>query len=218
MTVAVAAVDEKVIIMTAVPAHLRMTVRLVRALGLDGNPLRRSTDRVIGWIRVGVLAALLIGAPLAALGAAQWMHHAAVTEARTQATARHHVPGVLLRPTPPPVLAMGGTHWGGQVLALARWRDEGSARTGHVPADPGLPAGRTVTVWLTTEGRVTGPPLQPDQITGRTIAAGAVALAALALCLLLALWVAQRIADRLRLAAWDRAWATVGPQWTRRRP
>jgi len=216
--VAVAAVDEKVIIVTAVPAHLRVTVRLVRALGLDGNPLRRGTDRAIAWIRVGVLVTLLIGAPLAAIGAAHWIHHAAVTEARTQATARHRVPAVLLRPTPAPAMTMGGSHWGGQVLALARWRDEGAARTGHVPADPGLPAGRTVTVWLDAAGRVTGPPLQPDQITGRTIAAGAAALAALALCLLMALWVAHRIADRLRLAAWERAWSRVGPQWTRRRP
>jgi hypothetical protein len=55
-------------------------------------------------------------------------------------------------------------------------------------------------------------------ITARAIAAAVVAPTVLTLSLLTTLWLAQRVADRRRLAAWDSAWSTVGPQWTRRKP
>jgi hypothetical protein len=56
------------------------------------------------------------------------------------------------------------------------------------------------------------------QITDRIIVVAALAPTVPALSLLTALLLAQRLADRRRLAAWDAAWSTVGPQWTRRRP
>jgi hypothetical protein len=82
----------------------------------------------------------------------------------------------------------------------------------------GSPAGSVVTVWLDAPGKLTGPPLQPGQITDQTIAVAALVPAVLALSLLTALWLAQRLADRRRLTAWDAVWSTVGPQWTRCRP
>ena len=55
--------------MSAIPARPPRTTRLARTLGLDGNPLRRATDRALTWIRIGLLAAFLPGGPLAAIGA-----------------------------------------------------------------------------------------------------------------------------------------------------
>jgi hypothetical protein len=54
---------------SAIPARPPRTTRLARTLGLDGNPLRRATDRALTWIRIGLLAAFLPGGPLAASGA-----------------------------------------------------------------------------------------------------------------------------------------------------
>jgi hypothetical protein len=105
-----------------------------------------------------------------------------------------------------------------QARALAQWQGPGPApRTGEVLAASGSPAGSTVTVWLDA-GKLTRPPLQPGQITDRTITVAALAPAVLALSLVTALWLAQHLADRRRLAAWDAAWSRVGPQWTRRKP
>ena len=87
--------------MSAIPARRARTTRLVRTLGLDGNPLRRATDRAMTWIRVGLLAAFLTGGPLAAIGAGQWMYHAGTAEARAQAADRHSARAVLLTPAPP---------------------------------------------------------------------------------------------------------------------
>jgi hypothetical protein len=146
------------------------------------------------------------------------MYHAGMTEARAQAADRHSARAVLLEPAGPPVTtaAPGGDD---QARARARWQGPGTApRTGEVLATSGSPAGSTVTVWLDASGKLTGPPLQPAQITDRIIVVAVLAPAVLALSLLTALRLAQRLADRRRLAAWDAAWSTVGPQWTRRRP
>jgi hypothetical protein len=218
LAVAVAQPDQEVITVSAIPARRARTTRLARTLGLDGNPLRRATDRAMTWIRLGLLAAFLAGGPLAAIGAGNWMYHAGMTQARAQAADRHSARAVLLEPAVPPVTtaASGGD---GQAQALAQWQGPGTApRTGEVLATLGSPAGSTVTVWLDASGKLTRPPLQPAQITDRTIVAAVLAPAVLALSLLTALRLAQRLADRRRLAAWDAAWSTVGPQWTRRRP
>jgi hypothetical protein len=166
-----------------------------------------------------MVAAFLTVGPLAAIGAGNWMYHAARTEARTQAAERHSVQAVLLEPTPPPAFTMAAIHWTDQSWVLARWQDAGAAaRTGEVRAASGLPAGSVVSVWLDASGKVTGPPLRPGQITDRTVAAVLSVPVVLALSLLTALLLAHRIADRRRLAAWDAAWSMVGPHWTRRRP
>ena len=204
--------------MSAIRARPPRITRLVRTLGLDGNPLRRVTDRAMIWVRVGLLAAFLAGGPLTAIGTAHWMYHAGVTEARAQAADRHSARAVLLEPAGPPV-ATAASGEADQAWALAQWQGTGPApRTGEVLATLGSPAGSAVTVWLDASGKLTRPPLQPSQITDRIIMVAALAPAVLALSLLTALRLAQRLADRRRLAAWDAAWSTVGPQWTRRRP
>jgi hypothetical protein len=181
--------------------------------------LRRAVDRVLAWIRVGMVAAFLTGGPLAAIGAGNWMYHAAVAESRAQAAQRHSVRAVLLEATPAAVFTMAATHWASQTWALARWQGTPAVpHTGEVLVAAGLRAGSAVTVWLDASGKLTAPPLQSGQITDRTVAAAAMMPAALALTLLAVLWLAHRIGDRRRLAAWDAAWSMVGPHWTRRGP
>jgi hypothetical protein len=173
----------------------------------------------VAWIRLAIVAAFLAVAPMATFVAGHWMYHAATSEARAQAAARHSVQAVLLQPTPPPVLTMASTHWGGQAWVLARWQAPGAApHTAQVLASAGLRAGSLVTVWLDAAGKVTAPPLQPAQVTDRTVAVAAAAPFGLAVALVVALLLAQRAADRRRLAEWDAAWAAIGPHWTRRGP
>jgi hypothetical protein len=79
LAVVVAQLDQEVITVSAIPARLPRTTRLARTLGLDGNPLRRATDRAMIWIRLGLLAAFLVGGPLAVITAGHWMYHAGMT-------------------------------------------------------------------------------------------------------------------------------------------
>jgi hypothetical protein len=85
--------------MQTMPGRPHGTTRLARALGLDGNPLRRASDRAEAWIRIGLLAVFLIAGPLAALGAGGWAYHAGITAAQVQAAPVHGVKGAAFRPT-----------------------------------------------------------------------------------------------------------------------
>ena len=73
--------------MRAIPARPRGTARLARSLGLDGNPLRRASDRAEAWIRIGVLAAFLVAGPQAATGAVHLVHHCGITGQTVPVTA-----------------------------------------------------------------------------------------------------------------------------------
>ena len=126
--------------MSAIPARPARTMRLARTLGLDGNPLRRATDRAMTWIRIALLAAFLGGGPLAPIGAGHWMYHAGMIEARAQAADRHSARALLLEPARPPVTTAASSG-DDQAWALARWQGTGPApRTGEVLAASAPPA------------------------------------------------------------------------------
>jgi hypothetical protein len=82
----------------------RGIARLARNLGLDSNPLRRTSDRAEAWIRVSLAAIFLIAGPLAALGAGHWAYRAGITGVTVQAARVHRVNAVL----PGPALATVG--------------------------------------------------------------------------------------------------------------
>ena len=67
----------------------RRRKRLARALGLDGNPLRRASDRAEAWIRIGLLAVFLIAGPLVALGAGHRAYHAGMAGVLAPAAQTH---------------------------------------------------------------------------------------------------------------------------------
>jgi hypothetical protein len=77
--------------MQRMPGRPRRGRRLAGALGLDGNPLRRSSDQAQAWIRIALFAVFLITSPIAALGAAGWTYHAGATTAWVRTGRTHHV-------------------------------------------------------------------------------------------------------------------------------
>jgi hypothetical protein len=112
--------------MCEIASQPRGIARLARALGLDGNPLRRASDRAEAWIRVGLVAVFLIAGPLAALGAGHLVYHAEITGAPVQATRTHLVKAALLQPalaTTGPARANGSRLTG----RGARWEGAGSS-------------------------------------------------------------------------------------------
>jgi hypothetical protein len=53
------------------------TPRLARSLGLDGNPLRRRSDKIAACLAALLMAVFLISAPMLSMAAARWTGHAA---------------------------------------------------------------------------------------------------------------------------------------------
>ena len=76
------------------------TASLARRLGLDRNPLRRRSDRAEAWIRIALVLAFVIGAPLAFWAAESWADSTAPTAAHAQQAGEHRVPATLLRACP----------------------------------------------------------------------------------------------------------------------
>lgn len=195
--------------MQTIPGRPPLAVRLARALRPDRNPLCRASDRAEAWIRAGLVVTFLIGAPIAAVAVGLWTAHAA--DAGTSARP-HAVQAVLLQPATAPKSRATAVH-SARVLVKARWKNsDNSIRTGEVPAPLGTAAGASVTVWLDTAGRVTGPP--PSDSAAGPVLTAIMALATMTLVLLIALRLIARFLDWRRLATWEAAWRAIGPRWT----
>jgi len=192
----------------------RRARRLVRRLGLDGNPLRRRTDRIGTWLGAQFLVAILAGVPLLGIAAFTWAGHAGAAEQRAERSWRE-VPAVLLRSVPAPGSFAGGVF--GYSWVPARWTaPDGRVRAGNIPVEVGLAAGRKVPLWVDPSGTPTDVPLTHRAVLARAATAAAIAAGLLLIVLSCLAWAGRRLLDRRRLADWELAWAVVGPQWTRR--
>jgi hypothetical protein len=188
---------------------------LMRLWRPDGNPLRRTADRVEAAIMAGLIAAFLCGAPVAGLAAGQAAAAGGLRAEQAQA-AWHRVTAVLLQKAPASAHPMFQVSL--EPLVAARWKaPDGTPRTGEVYAPAGAAAGSTVTVWINGSGRPTASPLQRGDVIEATALAASLAAVAVAAVLALLGLLARWVLDRRRLAAWETRWAVTGPQWTRRR-
>jgi hypothetical protein len=187
--------------------------RVARRLGLDHNPLRRRSDVVEGWLLpVTVVTFLLLGPLVAGLTGLRVQADNAAAQ-RAERSWRQ-VPAVLLKAAPGPMMSDNGANaW--LVWTPARWVADDRARTGIVPAPSGTRAGAAVRVWVDRTGTVQVPPLTAARADERVVVAMAFALAALAVFLAGLALVTRGVLDRRRLAEWETAWLSVGPQWSR---
>ena len=185
--------------------------RLARRLGLDGNPLRRRTDKIAASFVALLLAMFLIGAPVLSIAAIGWAGRTGATEQQA-ARSWHKVSAVLQQAAPSfrrEVL--------GYSQVQARWTaPDGRVRAGAIPVSAGLAAGHKVPLWVDGAGLPTGAPPSHGAVLAREATAGVVAAVALGIALLGLASAGQWVLDRRRLADWEAAWSTVGPRWTRR--
>ena len=192
----------------------RRARRLGRWLGLDGNPLRRRTDKIATWLTAQFLVAGLIVVPLFGIAAFHWASRAGATEQRTERSWRE-VPAVLLRSVSAPNSFADGVF--GYSWVPARWTaPDGQVRSGDIPVEVGLAAGRKVRLWVDAAGRPTDVPITHRAVLARAATAAAVATAVLLIALSCLALIGRWLLDRRRLADWELAWAIVGPQWTKR--
>jgi hypothetical protein len=192
--------------------------RLARRMGLGRrNPLRRRTDRVETWISAGLLAVFLIGAPLAGTSFGSWVHQGGLREQRAQQS-WHQTSAELLAGAPGVPRYEFRLVLQQTVPVPARWAGPaGLTRSGVVSAPAGSHAGQLVQVWVDSSGRITGSPLLAPELGRRVLGAEVLAPLALAALLLGLSGMARVLLNRRRLAAWEAAWASIGPRWSRHR-
>jgi hypothetical protein len=186
--------------------------RFVRRWRFDRNPLRRATDRAETAVLTVLVAAFLIGAPIAALAAGAWAHGMAQRAQLTQEASQRQVTAVVLAVAASPA-------GGGAVIrqAQARWRaPDGREVTHEVPVLPGTVVGGTLQVWTDRAGDLTAAPLLDSQVAGQTTTGEVLGVFASAGALTLAGGLARRSLNKRRIAAWEADWHATGPRWTTR--
>ena len=191
-----------------------MKTWIARKLGLDGNPLRRRTDRIAACAAALLLAVFLIGAPFLSVAAVGWAGRPAAAQLRAERS-WHQVPAILLQAAPKPAASADGVPGYSQVLA--RWTaPDGRTRTGRIPVSTSMAAGRPVRLWVNAAGSPTAPPLNDRLVPAYEATAAVIATVTLGIILLCLACAGRWVLDRRRLAGWEAAWAAVGPHWTRR--
>jgi hypothetical protein len=191
-----------------------MKTWIARKLGVDGNPLRRRTDRIAACAAALLLAVFLIGAPFLSVAAVGWAGRPPAAQLRAERS-WHQVPAILLQAARNPAASAGGVS--GYSLVLARWTAPGGrARTGRIPVSTSMAAGRTVRLWVNAAGSPAAPPPNDRLAPAYEATAAVIATVTLGIMLLCLACAGRWVLDRRRLAGWESAWAAVGPQWTRR--
>jgi hypothetical protein len=189
--------------------------RFLRGRRPDRNPLRRGSD-VAETAVLGVLIAVFaVGAPSVALASGGWAHATAHRVQLEQEASRHQVTAVVSQPVPN---TQGGGIGSLNHLTAARWTaQDGRAVTGEIPVPEGTAAGVAVTVWTTSDGQLTDPPLTDSQVASQQNLAETFSVIVLAIALAVTGVLARWALDKRRMAAWDADWRATGPRWTARR-
>ncbi len=193
------------------PRPSRYLARCARWLGVDRNPLRRTTDRIETAIRLAMIILLVGAVPIVAVAVGQRADQLAMRQAHAQQAGDHLVNAVLLRQAsatgiPDPYTSVQYT-W-----ALARWQPpDRPARSGEVLVPAGSHRGSTVPIWINVSGAITDPPVQHRQIVGDVCVAVAATCLLSVLVLLGSAALARRTLDRWRLDAWEAEWRANGP-------
>jgi hypothetical protein len=178
-----------------------------RSLGWDRNPLRRGIDRAETVVMTMLLAALITVGPLLAVLASRATDVGALREQHAE-RGWHQVTAVLTQSAGQAVIDSGqmDVAW-----VRARWTGRGDRqRTGLVAAPLNAPAGQRVEVWLTQAGQRANAPLSAADVRVRVLCAAGLAFIGWFAVLELAAVGVRVVADRRRMAGWQREWAAFG--------
>ena len=189
-------------------------LRTVRGLRPDRNPLRRGTDRLETFLLAGLFVAAAAGTPFAAHAAS----HASAVDAQhaqqEQLVARHQVRATLTQNAAPVSVYGLNTY----VLTPGTWTSvDGVRRSGTVPAEPGSPKGKAVTVWTYTNGYLASPPLTAAEVAGQADAAMAGTIAGVGIVCAAGAGAIRQVLNRRRMAAWDADWLATARTWNRQK-
>jgi len=188
------------------------SLRLARRLGVDGNPLRRRTDKIATGLAALLAAMFLIGAPWLSVAAISWAGSTGAAQ-QQDAHSRHQVPAVAHRAAPVPATAeLLDRSW-----VRARWpAPYRQAQARETVASGSLAAHRAAPLRIDAAPGPAGPPSHAPSVLARETATAVTATVALGTVLLCLAWAGRWMLDRRRLASWEAAWAAIGPQWTKR--
>jgi hypothetical protein len=188
--------------------------RVACSLGWDGNPLRRGIDKAEAMAMTLLAVALLIAGPLLAVLAGSSAEAAAVREQHSE---RSWQPvRAVLRQGADQVVA-GSGEWD-IAWVRASWKlADGRPGSGQLGVPLNARAGQRVWIWVTPAGQITRQPLTSADVVDQVTFAALMVIACWAALLGIGALAVRAVANRRRMAGWQREWEVSGPQWLRQR-
>jgi type II secretory pathway pseudopilin PulG len=189
--------------------------RAARFLGCDGDPMRRRIDRAESLALTVLVAVLVVAGPALAISVGRTADAAALRQ--QQALAGSHQSSAILLQGADQVMATTGD-WN-VAWVKAKWTlPDGKVQHGSVPVSLNAQAGTSVTVWLTPSGRsISRPPITENDIRDQVMFAILLTVTGWAVALAIGVAAVRAVANRRRMACWQREWDVSGPLWSRQR-
>lgn len=187
-------------------------LRAARFLGWDGNPLRRGIDRAESLAMTVLIGVLVIAGPVLAVSVGRVADAAALRQQHaekgwypTTATLTHGADESMT----------DASDWD-IAWVRAKWTlRNGSQEQGVVATALDARAGQHIPIWLTSTGRLTHPPLSETDIRDQVTFAILLTVTGWAVALALGAVAVRLLANRRRMAGWQREWDVSGPLWSR---
>ncbi|MBO0830046.1 MAG: hypothetical protein J2P24_19910 [Streptosporangiales bacterium] len=187
--------------------------RFRRWAGLDGNPLRRRTDRLQCWMRLAALVFVLAGLVLTGV-VSRATYAAEVSLQHANARVGYRTTGHVLSSGDADI-SPDGTVLGGMIRVS--WRDHAGHTRVQLLVAPTAASSLTdsIPLWVDARGKASASPPDPDKPVTAAVMTGflgcGVAVTAAVVLYLLALVPVER----RRLKEWQLEWSVVEPGWRR---
>jgi hypothetical protein len=98
----------------------------------------------------------------------------------------------------------------------ARWQaPDRTPRTGLIATALNARAGQHVRIWVTAAGKQTKPPITEADIRDQVMFAILLTVTGWAVALTIGVAAVRMLANRRRMACWQREWDVSGPLWSR---
>jgi hypothetical protein len=183
---------------------------LARKAGLDRNPLRRPVDRAERMLLAALVLIGLAAAPVLAITVARLSHDAGLRELRTQET-WHQATATLMQDA---AGSSSSSSWDASSVP-ARWAaPAGHWHQGLVSVSPMALAGQRVLIWVDAAGRQTRTPTRRSALDHNAFGLEMLVGCGVAMVLFLAGEAVHLVANRRRLAGWERDWQATAKRWT----
>ncbi|MFC5218783.1 hypothetical protein [Streptomyces coerulescens] len=179
------------------------------------NPLRRSSDRLQGWIALALLLLVPFLGLVAMFTIGDAAHRHYVATAAEQRQTRHLTTAVLTHDAPRHPEPGSAEAKKTRYPVTVRFTDPlGRTRTAQADVLPGLSVDSRVDVWVESDGALTEPPMTGEQIRSRTMGWALLAFLTVALAGTAAYGAAAQVLHRRNMAEWESKWAETAPRWT----
>jgi hypothetical protein len=186
--------------------------RAARFLGWDGNPLRRSVDRAESLALTVLIGVLVIAGPVLAVSIGRVADAGALRQQRAEAS-WYPARATLLQGADESMT--DASDWD-IAWVEAKWTlRDGEQERGLVATPLDARAGQQVPIWLTPGGRLTHPKLSATDIRDQVTFAVLLTVTGWAVALALGAVAVRVLANRRRMAGWQREWDVSGPLWSR---